>query len=235
TNKKFPVTSIWVNTLAGTVWIQVQPGVWIALGSGSGNVLSVIGTANQIASAPTTGNVILSLPLAIIAPGSLTTTTTLTGGTGITATTGNITASAGNVSASGSVTGGTGVTATTGNVTATAGAVNAGTSMTATLGNITATNGNLVLNGAGNKLVIHASTAASDSVGTSAALDGASPSQLVVSTTAVSAASKIFLTINTPAGTPGFLSVGTIVPGVSFQIKSSANGDTSTVNYLIIN
>src|SRR6185437_2667646 len=150
TNKKFPVTSIWVNTLAGTVWIQVQPGVWIALGSGSGNVLSVIGTANQIASAPTTGNVILSLPLAIIAPGSLTTTTTLTGGTGITATTGNITASAGNVSASGSVTGGTGVTATTGNVTATAGAVNAGTSMTATLGNITATNGNLVLNGAGN-------------------------------------------------------------------------------------
>ncbi len=115
------------------------------------------------------------------------------------------------------------------------GSVTAGTTLTATLGNITATNGNLNLNSAGNKLNIHASTAASDSVGTSAALDGASPSQLVVSTTAVTAASKIFLTYNTAGGTLGSLSIGTIVPNVSFQIISSANGDTSTVNYLIIN
>jgi len=110
-----------------------------------------------------------------------------------------------------------------------------GTGITATTGNITATNGNLNLNGAGNKLNIHASTAASDSVGTSAALDGASPSQQVVSTTAVTAASKIFLTYNTAGGTLGSLSIGTIVPGTSFQILSSANGDTSTVNYWIIN
>ncbi len=115
------------------------------------------------------------------------------------------------------------------------GSLTAGTTLTATLGAITATNGNLVLGSAGNKLLIHASTAASDSVGTSAALDGASPSQLVVSTTAVTAASKIFLTVNTTGGTPGFLSIGTIVPNASFQIISSANGDTSTVNYLIIN
>ena len=115
------------------------------------------------------------------------------------------------------------------------GSIVATTTLTATLGNITATNGNLVLNAAGNKLQIHATTAASDSIGTSAALDGASPSQLVVATTAVTASSKIFLTYATPGGTPGFLSIGTIVPGTSFQIKSSANGDTSTVNYLIIN
>ncbi len=115
------------------------------------------------------------------------------------------------------------------------GSVTAGTTLTATLGDITATNGNLVLGTAGNKLQIHATTAASDSVGTSAVLDGASPSQLVVSTTAVTAASKIFLTVNATGGTPGFLSIGTIVPNTSFQIISSANGDTSTVNYLIIN
>lgn len=121
-----------------------------------------------------------------------------------------------------------------GSLTTTTGLVG-GTGVTATTGNVTATNGNLVLNGAGNKLVIHASTAASDSVGTSAALDGASPSQLVVSTTAVTSSSKIFLSVATAGGTPGFLSVGTIVNGTSFQILSSANGDTSTVNYLIIN
>lgn len=113
--------------------------------------------------------------------------------------------------------------------------VTAGTTVTATLGNITATNGNLNLASAGNKILIHATTAASDSVGTSAALDGASPSQLVVSTTAVTSASKIFLSYATAGGTQGSLSVGTIVNGTSFQIKSSANGDTSTVNYLIIN
>ncbi len=101
--------------------------------------------------------------------------------------------------------------------------------------NITATNGNLNLSGAGNKINIHATTAATDSIGTSAALDGASPSQLVVSTTAVTASSKIFLTYNAITGTPGFLSIGTIVPGTSFQIVSSANGDTSTVNYWIVN
>lgn len=115
------------------------------------------------------------------------------------------------------------------------GSVTAATTLTATLGNITATNGDLVLGTTGNKLVIHATTAASDSIGTSAALDGASPAQLVVSTTAVKTASKIFLSYATAGGTQGSLSVGTIVDSTSFQIKSSANGDTSTVNYLIIN
>jgi hypothetical protein len=175
-------------------------------------------------------------------------TTTVTAGTGITATTGNITASTGNlvstlgsVSAATTVTAGTGITATTGNIvastgniTSTLGSVSAATIVTAGT-NLVTTNGNLVLGTSGNKLVIPAVTPASDSVGISAALDGASPSQLVVATTAVTAASIIQLTCNTAGGTQGFLSIGTIVPGVSFQIKSSANGDTSTVNYTIIN
>lgn len=115
------------------------------------------------------------------------------------------------------------------------GQVDSSSSITAATGNITATNGNLVLGTTGNKLQISAATPASDSIGTSAALDGATPSQLVVSTTAVTSASKIFLSYATAGGTQGSLSVGTIVNGTSFQIKSSANGDTSTVNYLIIN
>jgi hypothetical protein len=204
-------------------------GVWTVFGSSSGDVIAVNGTTNQISAVTAAGTSTISLPSAITAPGSLTTTTGLVGGTGVTATTGGVTASAGNI------------TATLGNIVSSAGSVSAattvtaGTGVTATTGNVTATNGNLVLNGAGNKLVIHASTAASDSVGTSAALDGASPSQLVVSTTAVTSSSKIFLSVATAGGTPGFLSVGTIVNGTSFQILSSANGDTSTVNYLIIN
>jgi len=87
------------------------------------------------------------------ATGAVSANTTVTGGTGVVATTGgvlasaggvtatlgNITAAAGNigatagsVSAGTTVTGGTGVVATTGNVAATAGAVTAGTSVSAT-------------------------------------------------------------------------------------------------------
>ena len=69
------------------------------------------------------------------------------------------------------------------------GSIAATTTLTATLGAITATNGNLSLATAGNKLLI--ATGANASVGVSAALDGASPSQLVVATTAVTASSLI--------------------------------------------
>ena len=145
-----------------------------------------------------------------------------------------------NINASGSAvttigTGGTGavnIGNATGNTVVT-GSLRTTTTLTATLGNITATNGNLVLGTAGNKLNI--TTGANASVGVSAALDGASPSQLVVATTAVTASSLIFLSYATAGGTQGSLSIGTVVAGTSFQIKSSANGDTSTVNWLIIN
>lgn len=185
---------------------------WVLLGGSSGAVSAVNGTANQI-TANTAGNVVtLSLPSAITTPGSLTTTTSLSATTTITA--------------------GTGITATTGNISATAGAVNAGTSITATLGNITATNGNLVLSTAGNKISI--ATGANASVGTSVAMTAGT---VTVSTTAVTASSKIFLTANTPGGTPGILSAPTasIVAGTSFVINSSSNTDTSTVNWWIVN
>lgn len=54
---------------------------------------------------------------------SLTATTTVTAGTGMTSTTGNIVATAGAVSAGTTVTGGTGISATTGNITAVAGSL----------------------------------------------------------------------------------------------------------------
>lgn len=69
-------------------------GTWVVLGSTSGAISSVLGTANQI-TANTVANVVtLSLPSAITAPGSLTATTTLTATLGaITATNGNLVAS----------------------------------------------------------------------------------------------------------------------------------------------
>ena len=106
------------------------------------------------------------------------------------------------------------------------GSVTAGTTLTATLGNIS-------LGTAGNKLLI--ATGSNASVGTTAALSG-TPGTIVVSTTAVTAASKIFLSVNTPGGSQGFLSAPTasIVANTSFVINSTAN-ETSTVDWLIIN
>lgn len=76
---------------SGQVLVSGGAGVdpsWTTLATG---VSSVTGTANQITSSPTTGAVVVSLPSAITAPGSLTTTTSLTAGNGFTVTTGTIT------------------------------------------------------------------------------------------------------------------------------------------------
>lgn len=69
-------------------------------------------------------------------------------------------------------------------------------------------------------------------VGTSSAMVAGT---IAVNTTAVTADSKIFLTHNTPIGTLGWLSAGSIVPGVSFVINSTGATDLSTVNWWIIN
>jgi hypothetical protein len=69
---------------------------WIQLASSSGAIVAVVGTTNQITVTTTAGTSTISLPTTLVAPGSIASTTTLTGGTGITATTGNITATAGN-------------------------------------------------------------------------------------------------------------------------------------------
>ena len=108
--------------------------------------------------------------------------------------------------------------------------ITAGTTITATVGNITATNGNVVLGTAGNKLTI--ATGSNASLGTSGALASGT---VTVATTAVTAASKIFLTRAVAGGTQGNLSVGTITANTSFTITSDSSSDTSTVNWLIIN
>lgn len=128
----------------------------VNIGNATGNtgVTGALNVSGNIAS--TTGNISAVL-------GSLNAGTTVTAGTGITSTAGNIVASAGNITATlgnisataGSlnagttVTAGTGITSTAGNIVATAGQVNAATSMTAgttvTAGTgITATTGNIV-------------------------------------------------------------------------------------------
>lgn len=56
----------------------------------------------------------------------------------------------------------------------------------------------------------------------------------VVTTSAVTASSNIFLTTNVPGGTPGWLQVSARSAGTSFTILSSAGADTSTVSWLIV-
>lgn len=219
----------WINTVTLTSYVYYGGGNWVLNSSSTGTLftltdtsgtpvtpaagnIQLAGTANQITVTAGTNKLTFSLPSTLIAPGSIASTTTITAGTGITATTGNIAASAGAVSASTTVTAGTGVTATT--------------------GNLTATNGNLVLSAAGNKLVIHATTAANDSVGTTAAMSG-SPGTVTVSTTACTTSSKILFARATTGGTPGEVSISAQSAG-SFTLLSTGN-ETSTFNYLIIN
>lgn len=57
---------------------------------------------------------------------------------------------------------------------------------------------------------------------------------VVVSTTKTSATSEIFLTCQTPGGTPGFLRVSARTAGTSFTILSSSGTDTSVVGWLIV-
>lgn len=80
-------------------------GVWISLGLATGDVhtinslspssgnINIAGTTNQLSVANAGSTVTLSLPVAVTAPGSLATTTTLTAGTDISATAGNISVS----------------------------------------------------------------------------------------------------------------------------------------------
>ena len=64
------------------------------------------------------------------------------------------------------------------------------------------------------------------------AVNGTNP--ITVATTALSANSRIFMTINVPGGTPGSPYVFSQSAATNFVIKSQAS-DTSTVAWLIIN
>jgi hypothetical protein len=67
-----------------------------------------------------------------------------------------------------------------------------------------------------------------------AVLDGGSPASVVVNNTSVTANTRIFLTGNADGGTVGFVRVSARTASTSFTITSSANGDTSTVAWLLM-
>lgn len=98
-------------------------------------------------------------------------------------------------------------------------------------GSVSATNGDLELGTAGNKIKI--ATGSNASIGTATLVAGT----VTVSTTAVLTGSKIFVTVNTPGGTQGFLSVpdASITNATSFVINSTSATETSTVNWWIVN
>lgn len=60
---------------------------------------------------------------------------------------------------------------------------------------------------------------------------------ITVNTTYVKTGSRIYISVNTPGGTQGFLSApsGSIVNGVSFTINSTSATDSSSINWLIVN
>lgn len=109
----------------------------------------------------------------------------------------------------------------------------AGTSITATLGNITATNGNFVKNTAGNKDVYTSlattTTAGANSAGTVTLAGGTA----TISTTAVTASSKIRIYRqgigSTGAAALGLLTIGTITASTSFVIRSVGAADATAL------
>jgi len=91
-----------------------------------------------------------------------------------------------------------------------------------------ATDNNFAINAVGKGLQVKEGSNAK--MGTAVLVGGT----LVVNTTAVTASSRIFLTCNTPGGTPGFLRVSARTAGTSFTILSSSGTDTSTVAWFIV-
>ena len=192
----------WVNmgsTLAGGIQ-TLTAGTGGPISPVLGNV-NLAGTTNQITTTGSGNTITFSIPSVFIAPGSIAATTTVTAGTGITSTTGNIVASAGNISATlGSVAAGTTVTA--------------GTSITATLGNITATNGNFVSSAVGKGLLFNA-TAATGAAASPIVLD-VRAGQVVFTSVSIAAAADLTLTLT-----------NSTITGASTQIIYSMSGATT--------
>lgn len=137
---------------------------------------------------------------------------------GILATGGSVT---GNLTVTGNlVTNGT--TTSSGSLTASAGI--------ADTGDISLATGNLLVNTAGKGLQVK--EGANAKMGTATA-NGTT--EVTVSTTAVTATSRILLTIQTPnAGTAGAVYVSSRVAGTSFGFKSTDAADASTVAWMIV-
>jgi len=263
-----PVGTIAVDRVAGISYMAVKNTglsgtvTWAILGGATAAIATInsnapiagnyvlAGTANQITITQTAGTSTFTIPAAFIAPGSIAATSTVTGGTGVIATTGNVVSSAGAVAAATTVTGGTGVIATTGNVSATAGAVNAGTTITASSGDITATNGDFVASTAakGPKVVGTTVTGATPvvnsvragQVGFSDVINAAAVGALVMTNTLVSATSKI-IAIATCATVGSAVQIRDMVPGsgtVTFNVTNLGGSNTATtifINFWILN
>lgn len=88
--------------------------------------------------------------------------------------------------------------------------------------------GNVVVTSAGSGLKVKEGSNAT--MGTATLTAGA----VTVSTTAVTASSRIQLTGNSDGGTPGWLRVSARSAGTSFTITSSSGTDTSTVAWIIV-
>jgi len=94
-------------------------------------------------------------------------------------------------------------------------------------GHMRTANGNLILNTAGNGVTIKEGSNARMGVATLAS------GTVTVSTTQVTANSRIFLTKNSGTST-GALRVSARTAGTSFTITSSDGADTSTVAWMIV-
>lgn len=252
--------SFWLNEATDTMYVLVDisagAATWDALGGGGAGIdtingvapaagnFTLAGTANQITATNGASTVTFSLPAAITTPGSLSATTTVTAGTGISATTGDITAVAGDIvanagnidaptgslSAGTTVTAGTGISATTGDITAVGG------NIVSTAGNLVAAVGNLSLPGAGAHAEIEGG-AATDFIGTATLAEGT----VTVAHTGITAADRIMVTRSDINGSTA-LGVFEVVktPSTNFVInaRNPADGtiqtnDVSVVEYVI--
>lgn len=210
-DKAYVKGTLWLNLADATVWMWPGSGDWIALGSGTtGAVVTVTGDSGGAIS-PVAGNIdILGTADQI----------------DIVGTAGTLTASLPSaVVLPGSLLATTSLEATT--------TLTAGTSITATLGDITATNGNFVKGTAGNKDVYTSlattTTAGANSAGTVTLVGGTA----TISTTAVTASSKIRIYRQdigaTGAAALGILTIGTITASTSFVINSVQAADATAL------
>jgi hypothetical protein len=210
------------NTATGSWYLYSGGSTYLLLASSSGDIVSVTGTANQVTASTTAGAVTLSIPSTFIAPGSIASTTTLTGGTGITATTGNI-------------------VATAGNITTTAGSITSATTLTATLGNITATAGNFVASAAASGLVLPVTTgsgAASGTVNcngrvgsvsfTSPSIAGGATQLLTVGNTSITGSGTVVLYSVRGATTGAALNIQSVVNSANSSAVTLENGTGAT-------
>ncbi len=203
--------TLWLNTADATAWMWPGSGDWIALGSGTTGALVTLTGDSGGAISPVAGNIdILGTADQI----------------DIVGTAGTLTASLPSaVILPGSLLATTSLEATT--------TVTAGTSITATLGDITATNGNFVKGTAGNKDVYTSlattTTAGANSAGTVTLVGGTA----TISTTAVTASSKIRIYRQgigaTGAAALGILTIGTITAATSFVINSVQAADATAL------